>query len=79
MINALLVANEFVGMLPENETPATTEGYEGFYHLIGMEGEVEQATVSYIIRDHDRQKFEARKILCRNVLKRLTKIWRRYG
>ena len=55
-------ANEFVGMLPENETPATTEGYEGFYHLIGMEGEVEQATVSYIIRDHDRQKFEARKI-----------------
>ena len=62
MINALLVANEFVGRLPENETPATTEGYEGFYHLIGMEGEVEQATVSYIIRDHDRQKFEARKI-----------------
>lgn len=61
MINALLVANEFVGMLPENETPATTEGYEGFYHLVGMNGEVEQATVSYIIRDHDRQKFEARK------------------
>lgn len=61
MINALLVANEFVGMLPKNETPATTEGYEGFYHLVGMNGEVEQATVSYIIRDHDRQKFEARK------------------
>lgn len=61
MINALLVANEFVAMLPADETPATTEGYEGFYHLIGMEGEVEQATVAYIIRDHDRQKFESRK------------------
>ena len=61
MINALLVANEFVGMLPANETPATTEGYEGFYHLIGMEGEVENTVLSYIVRDHDREKFEARK------------------
>ena len=61
MINALLVANEFVGMLPENETPANTEGYEGFYHLIGITGEVEQTTVSYIIRDHDRTRFEERK------------------
>ncbi len=61
MINSLLVANEFIALLPENETPATTEGYEGFYHLIGMEGEVEQTLVSYIIRDHDHEKFEARK------------------
>ena len=61
MINSQLVAHEFIAMLPANETPATTEGYEGFYHLIGMEGEVESSTVSYIIRDHDRQKFEARK------------------
>ena len=63
MINSLLVANEFISMLPANETPATTEGYEGFYHLIGMEGEVEQTTLAYIIRDHDRQKFEIRKKL----------------
>ena len=48
---------------PADETPATTEGYEGFFHLIGMEGEVEQTQLSYIIRDHDRQKFEERKQL----------------
>ena len=76
MINALLVANEFVGMLPANETPATTEGYEGFYHLIGMEGEVEQATVSYIIRDPDRQKFEARKIFMQGCAEKINK---KYG
>lgn len=63
MVNSLLVANEFVSLLPDAETPATTEGYEGFFHLIGMEGEVEHTTVSYIIRDHDRVKFEARKAL----------------
>lgn len=61
MINSQLVANEYISMLPANETPATTSGYEGFYHLIGMEGEVEHTTLSYIIRDHDRQKFEDRK------------------
>lgn len=61
MINSMLVANEFVAMLPADETPATTDGYEGFFHLVGMEGEVESSTLSYIIRDHDREKFEARK------------------
>ena len=61
MINSMLVANEFMSMLPADETPATTEGYEGFYHLVGMKGEVEQAELSYIIRDHDREKFESRK------------------
>ena len=60
MVNAALVAAEFIGRMPA-ETPATTEGYEGFFHLTGMEGGVEHATVSYIIRDHDRAKFEARK------------------
>ena len=63
MINSLLVANEYARLLPADETPATTEGYEGFFHLIGMEGEVEQTQLSYIIRDHDRQKFEERKQL----------------
>ena len=61
MINSMLVANEFMAMLPADETPATTDGYEGFFHLVGMEGEVESSTLSYIIRDHDREKFEARK------------------
>ena len=61
MINSLLVANEYASLLPADETPGTTEGYEGFYHLIGMEGEVENTVLSYIVRDHNREKFEARK------------------
>jgi tripeptide aminopeptidase len=61
MINSLLVANKLIAMLPENERPETTEGYEGFYHLIGVQGSVEETNVAYIIRDHDRQCFEARK------------------
>lgn len=63
MVNSLLVANEFVSMLPPDEVPALTEGYEGFFHLVGMEGEVEKTSLTYIIRDHDREKFEARKNL----------------
>ena len=61
MVNAIRVAQEFMGLLPANETPESTEGYEGFYHVVGIEGSVEEATISYIIRDHDRTKFEARK------------------
>ena len=61
MVNAIRVANEFMNQLPADETPETTEGYEGFYHVVGIEGSVEEATISYIIRDHDRTKFEARK------------------
>ena len=61
MINSLLVANEYASLLPADETPGTTEGYEGFYHLIGMGGAVENTVLSYIVRDHDREKFEARK------------------
>ena len=61
MLNSLRVANRFVSLLPAHEVPEHTEAYEGFYHLIGMSGEVEQTTLSYIIRDHDRARFEARK------------------
>ena len=61
MLNSMLVAARFIGMLPAWETPEHTDGYEGFYHLISMQGEVEQTTLSYIIRDHDRARFEARK------------------
>ena len=61
MINAARIATELAQMLPQDETPETTEGYEGFFHLIGINGGCEQASLSYIIRDHDRQIFEARK------------------
>lgn len=61
MINSIRIANQFITMLPRHETPEHTEGYEGFYHLIGIQGEVEQTTLTYIIRDHDRAKFEGRK------------------
>ena len=61
MINASRLAAEFAMMLPLNETPEETEGYEGFYHCIGMESCTENAKLSYIIRDHDREKFEDRK------------------
>lgn len=61
MVNSMRIANQFMIMLPRWETPEHTEGYEGFYHLVGMEGTVEQATLTYIIRDHDRDRFERRK------------------
>lgn len=61
MVNSMRIANQFMIMLPRWETPEHTEGYEGFYHLVGMEGTVEQTTLTYIIRDHDRDRFERRK------------------
>lgn len=61
MLNSMLVAAEFVKAMPSDETPETTEGYEGFYHLTGMKGSVEETVLSYIIRDHDRERFEKRK------------------
>lgn len=61
MVNSMRIANQFVIMLPRWETPEHTEGYEGFYHLVGMEGTVESTTLTYIIRDHGRDRFERRK------------------
>ena len=61
MKNACLMAMEFNALLPAEEIPARTEGYEGFFHLCDMKGQVEQAVLDYIIRDHDRKKFEVRK------------------
>lgn len=61
MRNAVLVAMEFNGMLPPAETPAHTEGYEGFFHITGIEGDEEKTVMYYIIRDHDRSVFEDRK------------------
>lgn len=61
MLNAMLIAMEFNSLLPVNERPEYTQDYEGFYHLIKMDGSVENATLVYIIRDHDRNKFESKK------------------
>ena len=71
MIHSTLIANEFVSSLPQNETPATTEGYEGFYHLIHLNGEVEETKLQYIIRDFDRESFENRKTFIRNIADKL--------
>lgn len=76
MINSLRVANEFMALLPADETPETTEGYEGFYHLIGVNGDVEETKVNYIIRDHDRAKFEQRK---ENMLQWAAQLNAKYG
>ena len=76
MVNANALAAEFAGMLPRDETPETTEGYQGFYHLTGITSNVEQARLSYIIRDHDRERFEDRK---RFVLRCAEQMNRQYG
>ena len=61
MVNSMKIATKFMATVPSNESPEYTDGYEGFYHLTGIGGDVEKTTVSYIIRDHDRKKFEERK------------------
>ena len=61
MVNSMRIAQQFISMPPRHETPEHTEGYEGFYHLTNIEGSVEKTTVSYIIRDHDRDRFDRRK------------------
>ncbi len=76
MINASLVAMEFNAMLPSGDIPRDTEGYEGFFHLTSMEGDVEKATLNYIIRDHDAGSFEARKACLAHATKLLNK---KYG
>lgn len=76
MKNASLIAMEFNSLLPANEIPAHTEGYEGFYHLCEMSGDEEHARLDYIIRDHDRVKFENRKAL---ICKAATFLNEKYG
>ncbi|WP_154836499.1 peptidase T [Staphylococcus sp. Marseille-Q1834] len=61
MVNALSLGHQFHSLLPASEVPERTEGYEGFYHLMKFDGNVEKATLQYIIRDHDREAFELRK------------------
>jgi tripeptide aminopeptidase len=71
MLNSLRIANQFVAMLPRHETPEHTEGYEGFYHLTSMQGTVEETTINYIIRDHDRERFENRKIEIQHLVSKI--------
>lgn len=73
MINSLRVAVQYAIMLPRWETPEHTEGYEGFYHLISCEGSVEETTLSYIIRDHDRDRFERRKKEFEHLVRKINK------
>lgn len=76
MLNAGLVASEFINSLPANETPATTKGFDGFFHLTDFEGDVSEAKLQYIIRDHDDQKFEDRKKL---IAEKVEEINTKYG
>ena len=76
MINSMRIAYQLAVMLPRWETPEHTQGYEGFYHLIGMNGTVEETTLSYIIRDHDKARFESRK---RELEHLVRKVNREYG
>jgi len=71
MINSMLIAQEFIAALPKNEIPQETEGYEGFFHLHTMNGEVEKTVLEYIIRDHDMELFQARKKQFEQVVKDL--------
>lgn len=73
MKNASLLAAEFVTYLPENETPATTKGFEGFYHLTDLKSDVSEAIIQYIIRDHDAEKFANREEFLRQAIERFNK------
>lgn len=75
MINALIVANKLVSLIPTNERPEHTSHYEGFFHLMGMSGSVDAASVSYIIRDHDRTLFENRKKVMTDAVEYLRKLY----
>lgn len=75
MVNALVVANKLVSLLPSNERPEHTTGYEGFYHLTNISGTVDAATVGYIIRDHDRELFEKRKQVMLDTIAFINKLY----
>lgn len=75
MINAALQATQFASWLPAEQRPEHTDGYEGFFHLIGMEGTVEEASLSYIIRDHSRELFEQKKDLLKQLVTRMNETY----
>jgi tripeptide aminopeptidase len=71
MVNALLVAHKIIGMLPPDQRPEHTEKYEGFFHLLSFEGNVEKAEIQYLIRDHDFDKFEEKKKLLKEIIQKV--------
>lgn len=75
MVNAITLAIQFQNQIPADEVPENTEGYEGFFHLMNFQGQIEEAKMSYIIRDHDRTKFEAKKAYFLAVEKKLKAIY----
>lgn len=73
MINSMYIATELIQALPADEVPEKTDGYEGFFHLLSINGDVDKTELSYIIRDHDKEKFEAKKVLMQETVDRLNK------
>lgn len=73
MINSMLLANKFISNLPKDEVPEKTTGYEGFFHVVGITGSIEETTVQVIIRDHDRKKFEKRKKLVKKIADKINR------
>ncbi len=73
MINSMLIANDFMNALPQGETPQETKGYEGFFHITGLSGSIEESKVELIIRDHDMDKFKARKKMVEDIVKKINK------
>lgn len=80
MINSMLIANKFISKLPKDEVPQKTSGYDGFFHVTGITGSIEETTVQLIIRDHDRKKFEKRKKLVNKITEKINrKYQKQYG
>ncbi|UAB74741.1 peptidase T [Mesoflavibacter sp. SCSIO 43206] len=77
MVNSMYIATEFINSLPRLETPEHTEGYQGFFHLYSIKGEVEETVLEYIIRDHDKEHFEARKEMMQNLTDELNQQYER--
>lgn len=73
MINSMLIANEFINQLPKHETPQETKGYEGFFHVTGLAGSIEETKLDLIIRDHDMKQFKKRKELVHEITKKINK------
>lgn len=77
MINSMLLANKFIAKLPKEETPETTKNYEGFYHVTNIQGSIEETLVQVIIRDHNRKKFEKRKVYVEEVVSKINKKYKK--
>jgi len=73
MINSMLIANRFISTLPKNEVPEQTKGYEGFFHVTGISGSIEETTVQLIIRDHDARRFKKRKKLLKKIVDKINR------